>query len=77
MISTFMIYVQIHTSDGEMEGEGLLADAGVDVSHDAKVRVVGVSVVHACNVELPVGHHDQLQSCKKVKTLEISHIDTK
>ena len=47
-----------------MEGEGLLADAGVDVPDDAEVRMVGVPVVHTCDVQFPVGHHYQLQSCE-------------
>ena len=50
-----------HTSEREVEGKTLLAEAGVEMLNYAEVGVVSVAVVHCRDVELTAGHHHQLQ----------------
>ena len=57
------------TSECEVEGEALLAEAGVAVLHDAEVGVVRVLVVHGGDVQLPA-HHHQLQVCTAQRAQE-------
>ena len=50
-----------HTSEREVEGKTLLAEAGVEMLNYAEVGVVGVVVVHGSDVQLPARNHHQVQ----------------
>ena len=55
-----------HTSEREVEGKTLLAEAGVEMLNYAEVGVVSVLVVYGSYVKLPARNHDEVQvwNCK-------------
>ena len=56
-----------HTSEREMEGKTLLAEAGVEMLNYAEVGMVSVLVVNGSYVKLPARNHDEVQvwNCKR------------
>ena len=56
-----------HTSEREMEGKTLLAEARVEMLNYAEVGVVSVLVVYGSYVKLPARNHDEVQvwNCKR------------
>ena len=56
-----------HTSEREVEGKTLLAEAGVEMLNYAEVGVVSVLIVHGSYMKLPARNHDEVQvwNCKR------------
>ena len=52
--------VSLVTSDGEMEGQTLLAVTGHNVSDNAEVGVVSVAVVNRWDVKVSLRYHQKL-----------------
>ena len=53
-----------HTSEREVEGKTLLAEARVEMLNYAEVGVVSVLVVHRSYMKLPARNHDEIQVWK-------------
>ena len=50
-----------HTSEREVEGKTLLAEARVEMLNYAEVGVVSVLIVHGSYMKLPARNHDEIQ----------------